>query len=218
MPRTSVLIVEDHPLFSEGLAHLIDSQPLYTVVGEARNSDEARRMLAEKRPNLAIVDLYLGDEDGLELIKDLRSLDRSLLILVLSMRDERYYAERALRAGANGYIMKEEAGSMVLDAVKTVVAGKVWLSPAERERLADSEADGTFSGDGRDWLASLSKLSDRQLQIFSLIGKGLGTIEIASQLKLSTKTVDTHKEHLKSKLHCGSTQELRQLAIEWVNH
>lgn len=218
MPVTNVLLVEDHPLFSKGLAQLIDAQPSYKVVAEAINSAQALELLEKTAPSLAIVDLNLGDEDGLNLIKDLKARSPDLVILVLSMHDERYYAERALRAGARGYIMKEEAGNKVIDAIKTVMAGKIWLSETERERLFDYMTGGNAIKEGKDWFASVSKLSDRQLQIFTLIGKGLGTVEIASKLNLSTKTIDTHKEHIKLKLHCGSSQELRQLAIEWVNN
>lgn len=218
MPATSVIIIEDHPLFSKGLVQLVESQSLYQVVGEAATSSDALQLLSEKNPSLAIVDLNLGDEDGLELIKNMKALRPELVVLVLSMHDERYYAERALRAGARGYIMKEEAGSKVLDAVKTVMSGKIWLSDRERERLFDSMAGGNPMREGRDWFASVGKLSDRQLQIFTFIGKGLGTVEIAARLNLSTKTIDTHKEHIKLKLHCNTSQELRQLAIEWINH
>ncbi len=218
MPVTKVILIEDHPLFSKGLAQLIDAQSSYEVVGEARNSSEALDLLEKTSPDLAVVDLNLGDEDGLSLIKELKARVADLVILVLSMHDERYYAERALRAGARGYIMKEEAGTKVIDAIKTVMSGKIWLSDTERERLFDYMTGGNAMKEGKDWFASVSKLSDRQLQIFTLIGKGLGTVEIAAKLNLSTKTIDTHKEHIKLKLHCSSSQELRQLAIEWVNN
>ncbi len=214
MPQLSVIIVDDHPLFSKGLAQLVESQSLYCVAGEATDSAAALSLVEEKRPSLAIVDLDLGDEDGLELIKNMKALSPELTVLVLSMHEERYYAERALRAGAKGYIMKEEAASKVLDAIKTVMSGKTWLSERERERIFGMMS--SSPRDGGSPLASISSLSDRQLQIFKYIGKGLGTVEIAARLNLSSKTIDTHKEHIKEKLRCGTTQELRQLAIEWV--
>ena len=216
--KTAVMIVEDHPLFSRGLAQLIDAQSGFRVVGEAQNFEQALEILEKEKPELTVLDLNLGDEDGLELIKTLKSKDPEHVILVLSMHDERYYAERALRAGAKGYIMKEEAGDKVIDAIHTVMSGKIWLSEPERERLLDLSASGNSLTEGNDWFASIKKLSDRQLQIFTLIGKGLGTIEIATKLRLSPKTIDSHKEHIKLKLHCNSSQELRQLAIEWLNH
>ncbi len=217
MPVTKVLIVEDHPLFSKGLSQLIDAQTTFKVVGEAENGARAMALLGELRPELAIVDLNLGDEDGLTLIADLKAAAPELVVLVLSMHDERYYAERALRAGARGYIQKEEAGNKVIDAIKTVMSGKIWLSDTERERLFDYMSGTSLIRENKDWFASVSKLSDRQLQIFTLIGKGLGTVAIAEKLNLSSKTIDAHKEHIKLKLHCGSSQELRQLAIEWTN-
>lgn len=218
MNTTSVMIIEDHPLFSKGLAQLIEAQSSYVVVGEARNSKEAMEILKEKQPKLAIVDLNLGDEDGLDVIKKIHTWNSDVAILVLSMHDERYYAERALKAGAKGYIMKEEAGNKVIDAIKTVMAGKIWLSESEKERLSECmTGSGVTLNEGSEWFASINKLSDRQLQIFTFIGRGLGTVEIAAKLNLSTKTIDTHKEHIKLKLHCDSSQELRQLAIEWAS-
>jgi DNA-binding NarL/FixJ family response regulator len=214
MSVVTVMIVEDHPLFSKGLASLISSQPLYAVVGEASDAAEAMQLLYEKKPALAIVDLNLGDEDGLDLIKRMKAVVPDVVVLVLSMHDERYYSERALSVGARGYIMKDEAGNKVIDAIKTVMSGKVYLSDAERERLFECMAAEGIR-DSKDWFASARKLSARQLQIFSLIGKGLGTVEIAAKLGLSTKTIDTHKEHIKLKLHCNTSQELRQFAIEW---
>ena len=220
MKKATVLLVEDHPIFSKGLALLIDTQPDFTVVGEARNGSEALAMLVEKKPDLAIVDLNLGDEDGLEIIHSMKIRFPKLAILVLSMYDERYYAERALKAGASGYVMKEEATNKVIDAIKTVISGKIWLSEAEKEHLLNN-SDGNIkltpdaNGNFKDLI---NDLSNRQLQVFSMIGKGYGTIEIASKLNLSTKTIDAHKEHIKQKLHCNSSQELRQLAIEWNTH
>jgi DNA-binding NarL/FixJ family response regulator len=215
MPETTIMIVEDHPLFSRGLSSLISTQGGYSIIGEAKNSAEALELVRSKKPHLAIVDLNLGDEDGLDVIKEMKALDPDIIVLVLSMHDERYYAERVLGAGGRGYIMKAEAGDKVIEAIKTVMSGKVYVSDAERERLFEY----ITSVDGRDEkgrLASINKLSDRQLQIFTFMGKGLGAIEIAAKLGISTKTVDTHKEHIKQRLHCNTTQELRQLAIEWT--
>lgn len=214
MQETKVMIIEDHPIFSKGLAQLINVQKIYVVVGEAKNGAEAMSILEKEKPELAIVDLNLGDEDGLDVIKQMHTVNSKLVILVLSMHDERYYAERALKAGASGYIMKEEAGNQVIDAIKTVLSGKIWLSTKERAREEENNIDlsGKTLVSEKD---DITSLSDRQLQIFTLIGKGLGTVEIAAKLNLSTKTVDTHKEHIKFKLHCNTSQELRQFAIEW---
>ena len=220
MALTRVLIVEDHPLFSKGLVSLIISQPLYMVVGEARNLTEALELARTKNANLAIVDLNLGNEDGIAVIGELTKVFPAIKILVLSMHDERFYAERVLQAGAQGYIMKEEAGKQVLDAIRTVMAGGIYLSAAEQERLFSSgKGNGNKimeNNEKSDPFVLQQTLTDRQLQIVSLIGKGLGTAEIAVKLSLSGKTVEAHKEHIKTKLHCDSSR-LLQLAIEWNN-
>jgi len=212
-----VLIVDDHPLFSRGLASLIESKHGYRVIGEAVSLSEALKIAEQKKPNLAIVDINLGNESGIDLILRLKAQNPDIVILALSMYDERYYSERVLRLGARGYIMKDKAAGKVLEAIHTVMSGKVYLSDTERERIFDAMTGESQRG-VKDWVVSIRKLSDRELQIFSCIGKGLGTIEIAGKFNLSTKTIDTHKEHIKLKLHCSSSQELRRLAIEWVSH
>ena len=209
----SVIIIDDHPLFSRGLAQLIETQDSFKVSGMAKNRNEALELLGKVTPDLAIVDLNLGQEDGLELIQDIVIIHPKTKILVLSMHDERFYAERALKAGAKGYIMKEEAETQVIDAIKTVVKGDIYLSEAEKKRI-NNDISQEASKESFDLI---STLSDRQLQIFTLIGKGIGTVEIANKLNLSIKTIDTHKENIKAKLHCASSGELRQMAIEWTN-
>lgn len=209
----SVIIIDDHPLFSRGLAQLIETQESFKVSGMAKNRNEALELLGKVTPDLAIVDLNLGQEDGLELIKDIVIIHPKTKILVLSMHDERFYAERALKAGAKGYIMKEEAETQVIDAIKTVVKGEIYLSEAEKKRINNDISQES----SKESFDLISTLSDRQLQIFTLIGKGIGTVEIANKLNLSIKTIDTHKENIKAKLHCASSGELRQMAIEWTN-
>lgn len=217
--KYSVMIIDDHPLFSRGLAQLIETQSSYKVNGMAKDRKEALGMLEKVKPNLAIVDLNLGQEDGLELIKDISVINPSTKVLVLSMHDERFYAERALKAGARGYIMKQEAESQVINAIQTVMEGKIYLSERELERIKDlSKNEKSAKKEKREPYDTISLLSDRQLQIFTLIGKGLGTVDIASKLNLSIKTIDTHKENIKVKLHCSSSAELRQMAIEWASH
>ena len=210
----SVIIVDDHPLFSRGLAQLIETQKDYKVIGMAKDRNEALSLLDKETPDLAIVDLNLGQEDGLELIKDILIIHTHTKILVLSMHDERFYAERALKAGAKGYIMKAEAETQVINAIKTVTNGEIYLSDEEKIRIKELSRGSSETGNKFD---TITTLSDRQLQIFTLIGKGLGTVEIASKLNLSIKTIDTHKENIKAKLHCASSAELRQMAIEWTN-
>jgi DNA-binding NarL/FixJ family response regulator len=213
----SVLIIDDHPLFSRGLSQLIETQKDYKVTGIAKDHDEAMNMLNELSPDLAIVDLNLGQEDGLELIKDILAVKPQTKILVLSMHDERYYADRALKAGAKGYIMKEEAESNVSTAINTVMQGNIYLSEAEQKRHAELVQNKNVNKTSEP-IDLVSTLSDRQLQIFTLLGKGLGTVEIAEKLKLSIKTIDTHKENMKEKLNCESATELRKMAIEWTSH
>ena len=210
----SVIIIDDHPLFSRGLAQLIETQKDFKVVGMAKDRIEALDLMNTTTADLVILDLNLGQEDGLELIKDILSFNSHIKILVLSMHDERFYAERALKAGAQGYIMKAEAASQVINAIKTVRNGEIYLSENEKNRMKE-----LLQGDSEnsDKFATISTLSDRQLQIFSLIGKGLGTVDIAKKLNLSIKTIDTHKENIKAKLHCTSSAELRQMAINWTS-
>lgn len=209
----SVIIIDDHPLFSRGLSQLIETQKDFKVIGFAKDRNEALSLLDNTVPDLAIVDLNLGQEDGLELIKDILVIHPNTKILVLSMHDERFYAERALKAGAKGYIMKAEAESQVINAIQTVYNGDIYLSENEKNRIKDL----SHVSETNDKFDTITTLSDRQLQIFTLIGKGLGTVEIAAKLNLSIKTIDTHKENIKAKLHCASSAELRQMAIEWTN-
>ncbi len=213
----SVIIIDDHPLFSRGLSQLIETQASYKVNFIAKNRTEAIDIMKNNDPDLAIVDLNLGQEDGLELIKEILSMKPETKVLVISMHDERFYAERALKAGARGYIMKEEAESSVITAITTVMKGETYLSENERKRLEEMSGQKN-NQEATEPFDLISSLSDRQLQIFTLIGKGIGTVEIAAKLNLSIKTIDTHKENIKLKLHCNSSAELRQMAIEWTKN
>lgn len=211
---TSILIVDDHPIFRKGLRSLIDAHGGFTIVGEAQNRTDAMEIVKTMKPGIVLLDLSLGHESGLDLLKDIRAAAPSIAILVLSMHNEKYYAERVLVAGARGYIMKQEADQNVMEAISTVAAGKIWLSAGTRERMLEYKA-GQHSTSEDGWLASVKKLSDREFEILALIGKGFGTSEIASVLNINAKTIDTHKEHIKQKLHCKTSQEMRHLAIEW---
>jgi DNA-binding NarL/FixJ family response regulator len=209
-----VLIVDEHPAFCLGLNTLIKKIPGYTVAGEATTISDAVKLAEKVRPQLIVLEINLGEESGMDLIHQLKAIIPEAVVLILSMHDERYYSERVLRLGARGFIMKTAPSEKITEAIKTVMSGKVYLSENERERIFEAMT-GESSHGVKDWTNSLRKLSDRELQIFTMMGKGYGTIEIASQIKLSTKTVDTHKENIKLKLHCNTSQELRQLAIEW---
>jgi DNA-binding NarL/FixJ family response regulator len=220
MPQTKtnkVLIVDEHPLLVKGLSSLIEGMQGYSVIGEANNPDDAISIAEKEKPSLVIAEIHWAKGSGMDLLSGLKSQDPQIAILVLSMCDERYYSERVLRLGARGYIMKDKPAEKIIEAIQTVMTGKVYLSDSERERLFEA-VNSENMRDVNNGAVSARLLSDREFQIFSCLGKGLGTIEIASKYNLSTKTIDTHKEHIKLKLHCNSSQELRRLAIEWVHH
>ena len=212
-----VLIVDEYPLFCMGLSSFLKLTPGYRVVGEAATIADALEIAEKEKPHLVIMEIQLGNENGMELIPQLRSRYPEIFVLVMSMRDERYYSERTLRLGAQGYIMKNAPVNNVKEAINTVMSGKVYLSENERERIFES-ITGENACSMKDWANSLRKLSDRELQVFLLMGKGYGITKIASKFNLSTKTIETHKEHIKIKLHCNTSRELSQLAKEWTNY
>lgn len=207
--RRSVLLIDDHPIVRQGLAQLLNQQPDLHVSAEAASAREALEAVEKDRFDIAIVDISLDDRSGIELIKDLRARDANLPILALSMHDEALYAERALRAGARGYIMKQEATEQVMGAIRKVLDGQVHLSEKMSARLLNQFVTAKSSGDD----SPLNRLSDRELEIFLMIGRGLGTREIANKLFLSIKTVEAHREHIKEKLRLKSGTELMRLAV-----
>jgi len=204
-----ILIVEDHPVFLKGLSHLLAQEPGLQVVAEAAGRVGALEALEALAPDLALVDLTLGEDNGLELIKDLKHRRPDLKVLVLSMHDERYYADRAVAAGALGYCMKEEAVAHLIEAVRRVAGGQTWLSPGLRHKVEEVKARGGSA-------SAVIRLSDREFEVFTLLGQGLGTAEIAGRLHLGAKTVDTHKEKIKLKLGLATSPDLRQFAIGWI--
>ncbi len=205
-----ILIVDDHPLVRTGLAQLISDCPDLEVCGEAADMAEALKQIDASSPDLAIIDLSLAGGSGLDLIEHIKSRDRDILMLVASMHDETLYAERVLAAGARGYINKQEAQESIIQAIRQVLNGKVYLSQHMTERLLSGMVDAT--GDKRD----IDSLSNRELQVFELIGQGVTTSQMAEQLNLSVKTIETHQAHIKKKLGLGSAHELNQRAIRWV--
>jgi len=212
-----VLIIDNQPLFSMGLRSLLENTKKFKVAEITNNAIDAINITQKENPALVLLEIRVDKNNGIDLIFKLKKINPNIIILVISTNEEQYYSERVLRTGARGYIMKTCEGSEILNAVNTVIEGKVYLSGAERERIFQA-----LTGDNtiikKDLTASIQKLSNRELQVFSLIGKGYGTIEIASKYNISTKTIDSHKEHLKLKLHCSTSQELRQLAIEWTKN
>lgn len=211
--KNQIAIIDDHSVFIQGLSVLIESDNFLSVIGSATNYDDGLKLIEEKNPDLAIIDLNLGEKDGLDLIKEITSKFPQTKILVLSMMQERYYSERALNAGAKGYVMKAEAADTVISAIKTVLNGKIWLSSSEQSRYLDSH----FQDPHENSENPIDTLSNRQLQILHLLGQGNGTIEIANILNISNKTVDAHKEQLKKKLACKNSQELLRFAISYYH-
>ncbi len=207
---TRILIVDDHPLVRSGFAQLIGDCPDLEVCGEAGNMSEALQQIEASNPDLAIIDLSLAGGSGLDLIERIKSRNGKILMLVASMHDETLYAERVLAAGARGYINKQEAQDRIIQAIRQVLSGKVYLSQQMTDRLLSGMVDA--NQDKRD----IDSLSNRELQVFELIGRGVATSQMAEQLNLSVKTIETHQAHIKKKLGLGSAHELNQRAIRWV--
>jgi DNA-binding NarL/FixJ family response regulator len=210
--KAKVLVVDDHPVVRQGLTLLVNAESDMAICGEAETPRDALKAIADLGPDAAIVDLSLKGASGLELIKDIKVRFPRLPVLVLSMSDEAVYAERALRAGARGYMMKEEATEKVLDALRQVLGGGIYLSQSMSARLLHQLVEGAPPDGG----SPVDRLSDRELEVFQLIGQGLGTTEIARHLHLSPKTIETYRAHIKDKLGLDSATELLQHAIQHV--
>ena len=216
VPRTAaakrrVFVVDDHPIVRQGLALMIDQEPDLEVCGEAEEARSALAAIADTRPDVLLLDISLPGPDGIELLKTIRATDPELPVLVLSMHDESVYAERALRAGANGYIMKQEATENVLVALRRILRREMYVS----DRVASAMLRQIASGAGKPSQAPIERLSDRELEVFRLIGEGHGTRQIADELHLSVKTVESYQAHIKEKLALQSSRDLVQRAIEW---
>jgi DNA-binding NarL/FixJ family response regulator len=206
-----VLILDDHPMTRYGIARLLEQEPDLSCCGEAGTAQEALALLERGKPHLILVDLTLSQSHGLEFIKDLRALHPQTLALVVSMHDELLYAERALRAGARGYIMKSEGGAKLVQAIRQVLDGKIYVSENISGRMLD-----VFSGRRRA-TSITGKLTDREFEVFCLLGQGLTTGEIGKQLRLSVKTVETHRIHLRNKLHIKTGAALIKYAMRWAD-
>jgi len=207
---TRILIVDDHPLVRTGFAQLIGDCPDLEVCGEAADMAEALKQIDANSPDLAIIDLSLAGGSGLDLIEHIKARNKDIIMLVASMHDETLYAERVLAAGARGYINKQEAQDSIIRAIRQVLSGKVYLSEPMTERLLSGMFDVRL--EKRD----IESLSNRELQVFELIGEGVASSQIATQLNLSVKTIETHQANIKKKLGLGSAHELNQRAIRWV--
>jgi len=209
--KRKILIVDDHGVFREGLIRIISQEKDLNVCGEATDAAEALEQIPRLKPDLVMVDISLEGMNGIDLTKNLRERFPTIRILVLSMHKESLYAERALRAGANGYIMKRERGQKLLGAIRHVLNGETYVSEELNKVILER-----LSLPGRDQGASsIDRLSDRELEVFRLIGQGYGTRQIADSLHLSMKTVESHRENIRTKLNLQSTFELVQHAIHW---
>ncbi|MFO7974584.1 MAG: response regulator transcription factor [Candidatus Hydrogenedentota bacterium] len=210
--KYKVLLVDDHPILRHGLADLIESETDLEVCGECSGVSEALGLLREKALDLIIVDLKLKEGSGLDLIEQVAGLDAPPKILVCSVHDEMLFAERCLRAGASGYIQKEEATEKLIEAIHQVIQGKIYSSESVSEQvmnqLASAHAEGPAS--------PIDTLSNRELQVFELIGQGYSTREVAEQLHLSRKTIETYREKIKEKLNIDTGSQLVQRAVQWV--
>lgn len=212
MAAKRVFIVDDHPMMRSGLAQLIDNEPDLKVAGEAGTAAEALDAILARPPDLVLLDISLPDKNGLELIKDLRALKPGLPVLVISMHDEAIYAERVLRAGGRGYLMKQEGGKKFLQAIRRVLEGRIYLSETMSERILE-----TFSGQATKPTASpVHQLTDREFEVFQLLGQGKATRDIARQLHLSVKTVEVHRANIKKKLGLASAMALVRYAVRWT--
>lgn len=210
--RTRVFLVDDHPMMRDGMARLIDSEPGLMCCGGAASAEAAIDEIARCHPDLVITDITLPQRSGLDLIKDLAAMRPELPVFVYSMHDEKLYAERALRAGARGYLMKEAGSEAMLEAIRRVLAGEVSVSPKVAAKLLTSFSNSKVRGSQ----SPIEKLSDREFDVFKLIGEGRSTKEIADQLHLSHKTVAVHRGHIKEKLGIASSAELVHQAIRWA--
>ncbi len=212
--KNRILIVDDHPLFRHGIADLINTEPDLEVCGEADSSPSALEAIRTLHPDLVTIDISLRGANGIELLKAIRSEHSKLPLLVLSMHDESLYALRALRAGARGYVMKQEALDRVMSAMRSVLRGDLYVSPLMSGRMIEEFVQGSGTHAGQ---SIADKLTDRELEILQLIGQGNGVQQIALDLNLSAKTVETHRAHIKEKLNIQTARELARFAVQWVD-
>ena len=206
-----ILVVDDHPIVRLGIRQMIEAEPSLSICGEAESAEAALRLVKSSDADLAVVDLSLKDGSGLELIRALREISPRLPVLVLSMHDEHLFAERALRAGAHGYIMKHEAIDGLIGAIQQVLAGRVVVSERMSQRIL-----GRLGADTLESPGPLGNLTDRELEVFELIGRGLSTAEIAERLEVSIKTIETYRANIKVKLDIKDAVDLIRFATTWI--
>jgi DNA-binding NarL/FixJ family response regulator len=210
--KRRIFIVDDHPIVRHGMKVLIDQEPDLATCGEAEDGRKALADIRSIRPDLLIIDISLAGMDGLELVKHVHSFEPTIPVLIVSMHDETLYAERALRAGARGYVMKQEPTERILLAIRRVLAGETYVSDKMASIMLNE-----FLGGASAVRSPLERLSDRELEVFRLIGKGLGTRQIAEKLHLSIKTIESYRAHIKEKLRLKDGAQLVQQAVHWLH-
>jgi DNA-binding NarL/FixJ family response regulator len=210
-PKVKIFLVDDHPLVREWLTNLIHQQSDLVVCGESEDAPHALQEISATRPDVAIVDITLKHGSGIELIKNLKTSHPGVAVIVLSMHDERLYAERALRAGARGYIMKRETAKKIIMAIRQVLDGKIYMSESLTAIFAERFVDGRLPASG----SLVEQLSDRELEAFQLLGKGYETRQVAEMMNVSMKTVQAHCAHIKEKLKLTNAAELLREAVRW---
>ena len=208
----NIVIVEDHPIFRMGMKEMIEHEPDMCVSGEAGDVSHALKLIREQKPDLVVVDLTLQDSSGLDLVKEIADHHRPMVSLVLSMHDEALHAERCIMAGAKGYIMKQEASESVVGAIRSIMAGNIHVSPTIMSNILNSFQ----KQPDRLNESPLKRITDRELQIFQLIGRGMTPRQIASQLNISVRTIGTYRERIKEKLNLASAGDLVRHAVIWV--
>lgn len=209
--KSRILIVDDHPLFREGLQQLLNRDPALSMCGEASDATEAMQRIVELKPHLVVVDISLGAGSGIELIKAIRSVYDDLPILVVSMHDESLYAERSLRAGAMGYVMKHEPGKTVITAIHKLLRGEMYLS----ERMSSVMISKFMRGEPETPASPVDTLSDREMEVFRMLGRGVGTRKIATDLNVTVATVNSFRNRIKEKLKLKTATEVMLHAIQW---
>lgn len=210
--KARILLVDDHPIVRQGLALMLSAEPDIEVCGQAKDVAEALQMITDTNPDLVVADLSLSGLSGLDLVKEIKTKHSQLPSLILSMHDETVQAERALRAGARGFVMKQEATGTIITAIRQVLAGHIYLSDRMSSKLLGKLAGGAGGGTA----SPIERLSDREFQVFTLIGQGIGPRAIAEKLGLSVKTVEAHRENIKAKLGLGSGNELIRYAMQYL--
>jgi DNA-binding NarL/FixJ family response regulator len=211
--KTRVFIVDDHALFRKGLTVMINSEPDMEICGEAEDCAVATQKILQLKPDLVVSDISLRGNSGIELIKNIKAAEPQIQVVVLSMHDESIYALRVLRVGAKAYVMKQDSATAVLDAIRAIRRGQLFVS----ERVASQMLSRYAEGEELDNDSPVSRLSDRELEVLNLIGAGVTTREIAARLRVSIKTVETHRAHIKSKLHLENAAQLVQFCMRWVD-